>query len=157
MNIIPILISQYLASLKMLEQLIVACPEALWNDPADRNPTWHLAYHAIYFVEEYLADSYETFRPWAGHRRGYEEFPLPPDAKPYDKAAVLAYLAYAREHVQERLPVYNLGWGADAEYTGLELQIYNIRHLMQHTGELGERLGRAAGVELDWVGKGYET
>jgi hypothetical protein len=34
----------------------------------------------------------------------------------------------------------------------LELQIYNIRHLQQHTGELMERLGSRAGVEVDWVG-----
>ena len=34
----------------------------------------------------------------------------------------------------------------------LELQIYNIRHIQQHTGELYERLGTAGGVELGWVG-----
>lgn len=35
-----------------------------------------------------------------------------------------------------------------------ELQIYTIRHLQQHTGELAERLGTAAGLEIPWVGKG---
>jgi hypothetical protein len=36
--------------------------------------------------------------------------------------------------------------------TTLELQIYSIRHLMQHTGELMDRLGRRTGAEIDWVG-----
>lgn len=156
MDIVTILISQYLASLKMLEQAVTDCPESMWNDPADRNPFWHLAYHTLHFVEEYLADSYETFRPWSGYRAGYEEFPLPPDAEPYDKETVLAYLAHCREHVRERLPVYELGWGADDEYTGLELQIYNIRHIMQHVGELGERLGSRIGADLNWVGRARE-
>jgi hypothetical protein len=34
----------------------------------------------------------------------------------------------------------------------LELQFYTIRHLQQHTGELCERLGTEAGIEIGWVG-----
>ena len=45
-----------------------------------------------------------------------------------------------------------MGWGLDEEYTGFELQIYSIRHIMQHVGELAERLGTRTGVEIDWVG-----
>lgn len=153
MDIVEILISQYLASLKMLEQTVVECPPEMWNDPADTNRFWHLAYHALHFVEEYTAESYDTFVPWPEYRRGYEEFPLPPDAEPYDKETVLRYLAHCREHVRRRLPELNLGWGADEEYTGLELQIYNIRHIMQHVGEMGERLGARLGTEIHWVGK----
>jgi hypothetical protein len=35
--------------------------------------------------------------------------------------------------------------------TALELQLYNIRHLQLHTGELCERLG-TTGVDVEWVG-----
>ena len=38
----------------------------------------------------------------------------------------------------------------------LELQIYNLRHLQQHTGELMERLGSRAGIDVDWVGMKVE-
>ena len=152
MDIVQILISQYLASLEMLEQTITDCPPSMWDDPADTNRFWHVAYHALHFVEEYTAESCDTFRPWSGYRPGYEEFPLPPNAEPHTKETVLAYVAYCKNHIRERLPVYNLGWGADEKYTGLELQIYNIRHIMQHAGELGERLGARACVELEWVG-----
>jgi hypothetical protein len=34
----------------------------------------------------------------------------------------------------------------------LELQYYSIRHLQQHAGELMERLGSRAGVQIGWVG-----
>ena len=78
---------------------------------------------------------------------------LPPDAEPYDKQTILEYLEFCRRHVAERVPVVNLGWGADEEYTGLELQIYSIRHLMQHCGELMERLGSRTGAEIHWVGQ----
>ena len=153
MDIVAILISQYLASLKMLEQTILLCPDEGWDAPEDKNKFWHTAYHALHFVEEYLADSPRDFTPWAKYRAGYEEYPLPEDAPPYDKETILEYMAYCRRHLAERLPQYNLGWGADPEYTGLELQIYNIRHIMQHAGELMERLGARTGAEIDWVGK----
>ena len=39
--------------------------------------------------------------------------------------------------------------------TTLELQIYSIRHLMQHTGELMERLGTRTNAQIDWVGRQY--
>jgi len=57
--------------------------------------------------------------------------------------------------VRKRLPQTDL----EAEsgfywlpFNKLELQFYNIRHIQQHTGELYERLGTRANIELDWVG-----
>jgi hypothetical protein len=37
-----------------------------------------------------------------------------------------------------------------------ELQIYNIRHLQQDAGELMERLGSRAGLDVEWVGMKHE-
>ena len=36
----------------------------------------------------------------------------------------------------------------------LELQLYTLRHLAHHTGELYERLAGATEPELPWVGMG---
>jgi hypothetical protein len=72
MDIAAILISQYLASLEMLKQTIDLCPESIWNAPDDKNRFWQVAYHALYFIHEYLADSYEAFTPWAKHREVYD-------------------------------------------------------------------------------------
>lgn len=37
-------------------------------------------------------------------------------------------------------------------FNKLELQIYSIRHIQQHAGELMERLGTRADAEIAWVG-----
>jgi hypothetical protein len=67
----------------------------------------------------------------------------------------LEYLAYCQQQVAERVPQLRLeepeGHG-DRSLITSELQIYSIRHLMQHTGELMERLGTRTGAEIDWVG-----
>jgi predicted kinase len=37
-----------------LKQAIEKCPDALWNDPADKNRFWHVAYHALFYTHLYL-------------------------------------------------------------------------------------------------------
>lgn len=152
-----ILISQYEASLEMLRQTITECPESMWNAASDKNRFWQVAYHALYFTHEYLADSYETFSPWVKHREVYD-FDESQVFEPYDQDTILEYLTFCQQHVAERVPQLNLdepdGHG-DRSLNKLELQIYSIRHLMQHTGELMERLGSQTGAEIDWVGSGH--
>lgn len=154
MNLAAILVSQFLAGLEMLKQTITLCPEDLWNAPQDKNPFWQVAYHALYFVHEYLADSPETFVPWEKHREVYD-FDETQTFEPYDQATLLEYLAFLENHVRERLPQLRLdeveGHGSRSMLTA-ELQIYSLRHLMVHTGELMERLGARTGAQIDWVG-----
>jgi hypothetical protein len=151
-----ILISQYHASLEMLKQTITLCPPSLWNADNGRNKFWQIAYHALYFTHEYLADSYEAFTPWIKHREVYD-FDESQVFEPYDKETVLEYLAFCQQHVTERIPQLNLEGpeGHGRSMTTLELQIYSIRHIMQHTGELMERLGTRTGAQIDWVGRRY--
>lgn len=155
MDLAAILISQYLASLEMLKQTINQCPESIWNAAGDKNKFWQVAYHALYFVHEYLADSYETLIPWVKHREVYD-FDESQLFEPYNKESILEYLAFLQQHVAERVPQLNLeeleGHGSRTMLTA-ELQIYSIRHLMQHTGELMERLGTRTGAVIDWVGR----
>lgn len=155
MDLAAVLVSQFLASLEMLKQTIEHCPEHLWNAPADRNKFWQVAFHTLYFVHEYLADAGHAFRPWAKHRPGYEDFPRQDEERePYDKATILEYLAFCQQHVAERLPQLKLdameAYGDDM--LTMELQIYSIRHVMQHTGELMERLAAHTDAEIHWVG-----
>ena len=51
-----------------------------------------------------------------------------------------------------RLKLEELEGHGNRTLTTLELQIYSIRHIMQHVGELLEQLG-GRGVEIDWVGR----
>jgi hypothetical protein len=155
MDIAAILISQYQASLEMLKQTITLCPESIWNAASDKNRFWQVAYHALYFTHEYLADSYKSFTPWIKHREVYD-FDESQVFEPYDKESILEYLAFCQQQVNERVPRLNLeepdGHG-NRSLNKLELQIYSIRHLMQHTGELMERLGTRTGAEIAWVGR----
>ncbi len=157
MDIAPVLISQYLASLAMLEQAIAKCPQSLWDVPGERNPFWQVAYHALFFTHLYLGDSEESFVPWTQHREGHEDFGVPESPQSYDKGGVMAYLAFCRQYVAERVPQLKLEETANfhnRRRTVLELQIYSIRHVMQHTGELMQRLS-GLDEEIDWVGSVY--
>jgi hypothetical protein len=153
MDITAILISQYHASLEMLKQTIIQCPESIWNSANDKNKFWQAAYHALFFTHLYVEDSEETFTPWIKHRDGYEDFDVSEIAEPYDKDTILEYLAFCQRHVAERVPRLNLEESFEKRpYSKLELQIYSNRHIMQHTGELMERLGSRTEAQIDWVG-----
>ena len=163
MDISEILVSQYLASLEMLKQTIAKCPESIWNDPGDKTKFWHIAYHALFYTHLYLQDSEDAFIPWVKHRKEYQfigRLPWPPHARPqigepYDQDTVLEYLAFCQGQVAERVPQLDLEAPSGFDWLPfgkLELQLYTIRHIQQHTGELMERLGTRANMEIDWVG-----
>ena len=155
--------SQYLAALEMLRQSVVKCPETLWDSPDDKTTFWHIAYHALFYTHLYLQDSEQQFTPWAKHRQQYQfigQLPWPPHSppqigEPYDKETVLEYLAFCQRQVAESVPQLDLEAGSGfgwLPFGKFELQFYNIRHLQQHTGELMERLGTRANIEVNWVG-----
>ena len=161
MRVKRIIKSQYGASLEMLRQAIVQCPDALWNSPEDKNRFWHVAYHAVIYAHFYLHASEADFVPWEKHRDGTQSFEGPENGTegegPYSKEDILEYLALCLEQLDGLVDALDL----EAEsgfhwlpFDKLELQFYNIRHVMQHTGELCERLGARANVEVEWVGKG---
>ncbi len=163
MDIHTIIQSQYLASLEMLGAAIQKCPDSLWADPAPKNKFWHIAYHTIFYAHLYIQPGGEDFRPWSKHREEYNfmgAVPWPPHhspkiGEPYSKADVLEYLAFCQEQIRAILPT--LDFTAKSGFSWLpfgklELQIYSIRHIQQHTGELCERLGEQAKIDIDWVG-----
>ena len=163
MNLPWILISQYLASLEMLCQTITRCPESMWDAANDKTKLWHIAYHVLFFTHLYLQESDRTFRPWAKHRKEYQflaKILWPPYTLPrigesyYDREDVLEYLVFCEQQVAEQVPPMDLEAASGFDwlpFSKLELQIYSIRHLQQHTDELMERLGTRADVEVDWV------
>jgi hypothetical protein len=52
-------ISQYQATLGMLKQAIVKCPESMWDAPDPPNRFWQLAYHTLFYTHLYLQPSLE--------------------------------------------------------------------------------------------------
>ena len=164
MEIVPILQSQYLASLAMLEEVVKQCPPSLWDDPQDTNPFWRVAFHTLLYTHLYLQHTEEDFQPWRSHHRDTQFLSLvlpesiyePGQRAPFAPADILEYLELCREQVRQQLPTldYDGPSGFDwLPFGKLELQIYTIRHLHHHIGELSERLAARAKVnELDWIG-----
>ena len=156
--------SQYLASLAMLEQTIEGCPEPLWTADSRTNPFWQIAYHSLFFVHLYLQPTERDFVAWSKHRPDYQvmggKLPYPPFTpvtigEPYTRAEVLEYLEHCRAEVARLVPVLDLEASSGFPWLRLgklELQLYSIRHIQLHTGELAERLAVEAKVEVGWVG-----
>jgi hypothetical protein len=147
MDLHKVIQSQYLASLGMLKQVIVKCPEALWDAPGRQDKFWRKSYHALLYAHLYLQHAEKDFVPWEKHHD--------PDGEvPFTKEEVLAYVSFVEKQVADCIPATNF----DAEsgfhwlpFDKLELQLYNIRHIQQHTGELYERLDAHENIELGWI------
>jgi DinB family protein len=163
MDIKGVIQSQYLAALAMLREAVARCPDALWAAPAATNPFWHVAYHALFYVHLYLQPAEGDFAPWPKHRDEHQflgQLPWPPHrapaiGEPYRREEVLEYLEFCRDEVKTR--VAGLDMTAESGFAWLpfgklELQLYSIRHVQQHAGELAERLSAHAGIEVAWVG-----
>ena len=149
--------SQHHATLMMLRGAIEKCPNNLWVDSNYINPFWHIAYHVLFYTHFYLQPTQEDFIPWEKHRDDITSLePSVKELEPYSKEELLEYLNLCLAQVESQVNAMNL----EAEsgfywlpFNKLELQIYNIRHIQQHTGELCERLGAHGEIEVDWVGK----
>jgi hypothetical protein len=162
MDVKAVIASQYRASLEMLRRAVAECPEGAWEDPAHKNRFWHVAYHTLFYTHLYLQESEGAFVPWAKHRDESNflgPLPWPPhrDPKacaPYSPAEVLEYLALVDSEVGRRVAPMDLDAPSGFDWLPfgkLELQLYNIRHVQHHTGQLIDRL-RASGISIGWVG-----
>lgn len=158
--------SQYHAALDMLAAAVEACPEEAWDRPEDRNRSWRLAYHALFYTHLYLQAGEAHFVPLEGHQADLqvldERLPWPPHdlvqqpEAPLGKADLRAYLAFCRGQVDTLVPALDLAAASGfpwLPFDKLELQLYNLRHLMQHTGELYERVAKTSAAGLPWVGR----
>lgn len=159
--------SQYQAALEMLNQAITQCPDDLWADPKFKNQFWHIAYHALFYTHLYLQPSEDDFIPWERHKENYHSMgpqswsphAEPEIGEPFLKEEMLEYLEICRQEIDNQVAALNL----EAEsgfpwipFNKQELQFYNIRHLQQHTGELCERLGTHAQIDIGWVGQVHD-
>jgi|SRR5215470_680398 len=163
MHIAEPLMKQYRAPLEMLGQAIDLCPESLWYSAEYHNRFWHVAYHALFYTHLYLHPTEAELVPWPKCRPSYNflgALPFPPFEKPkietpYEKADLLEYLEICRKEVAARVPELDLEAPSGFDWiplNKLELQVYNIRHLQHHTGQLADRLRNVAGVGVPWVG-----
>jgi len=147
--------SQYHAGLSMLQQSIENCPESLWFDPTAKNKYWQVAFHVLFYTHLYLQPSESVFVRWPKHRGESQSLGKPESVEPYTQADMLEYMAFCGEQVDQQVEVLDLAGESGFSwlpFNKLEVQLYNIRHIMQHTGELSGRLFEQEGIEINWVG-----
>lgn len=162
-------LSQFKAALAMLDECLEKCPDDRW-DLAPPNavasyPCWQVAYHALCYVDCYLAPSNDAFADEIGSRVGgfhpagmaelREEFP----SRRFERDELRRYAGFCRERAARVLTSESgaalerpsgFGW---LPMSRAELHIYNLRHLQHHVGQLTAYL-RRAGVETRWVKAG---
>lgn len=157
---------QFGAAIDMLGNAVTACPDDLWEARLYDEPAlpaiaeyWYVAYHCLFWLDFYLAESAEAFAPPPPFT--LSEFDpngeLP--ERVYAKAELQAYLAYCREKCQARIE--NLQDPAAPqrcrpEWPDMsigELLLYNMRHVQEHAAQLSLFLGQRTGSAPGWVSK----
>ncbi len=155
---------QYGAAIDMLEDAMRLCPDHLWaavlwkdTDDARYGQFWFVAYHALFWSDLYLTGSSEGFAPPPPFIRGKL-----PD-QPYSKDQVLAYLGECRKKCQSTLEALTdekaqqrcvFEW---MEPSFLELQLYAMRHVQEHAGQLSLLLGQHDVTGFDWVASARDS
>jgi DinB family protein len=156
---------QFGAAIKTLESALRACPDELWRarlyEERQIQPEfaefWYIAYHCLFWLDFYLADSEEGFAPPAPFTLSeFDAAGLLPE-RAYSKEELLAYLEYGREKLRTKLsgPTDVLApqrcrreW---PEMTVAELMLYNMRHVQEHAAQLNLMLGQRTESAPGWV------
>ena len=162
---------QFGAAIDMLENALLACPDALWQgrlwgDPRDPSlppgfaSFWYVTSHTLFWLDLYLTGSPEGFAPPA---------PFNPDddlpERPYTREELHAYLLQLRQKCQtiitelsyeQAQQQVDLPWRRKPSY--FELLLYTLRHVQEHAAQLSLFLGQHGIPDeaLGWVGRAKE-
>ena len=147
---------QFGAAIDTLDDMIRACPDALWTErlwdhpsaPPELAQFWYRVYHALFWLDLYLTGAEEGFVPPAPFTliEQNEEGPIPD--RPYTKAELQDYFKDCRQRCQttiesmtdtEALRRCGFGWG---EVSFAELLLYNMRHVQEIAAQLSLFLGQ---------------
>jgi len=151
--------SQFGASIDMLENAIVACPDTLWGDRARRPEFWYTAFHALFYLDLYLSASDRGFTPPAPFTLDeMDERGLMPD-RVYTREELLAYLRHGRDKC--RAVIGGMTEERAAARSGFEwlpitvaqVLLYNMRHVQHHAAQLNTLLSQAGAAAPRWVRK----
>jgi hypothetical protein len=154
---------QFGAAIDMLENAILACPDALWDDRARRPEFWYLAYHTLFFLDYCLSESVETFVPPAPFTlEELDPAGVLPD-RPYTKAELQTYLHHGRQKCRRAIDTMTpekarerrrFSWG---EVSVVELLLYNMRHVQHHSAQLNLMLRQTIDAAPGWVARAKQS
>ncbi len=153
-------LSQFEASLSMLEECIRVCPAIKWKSRVGKYAFWHVAYHTLYCTDGYAARCADAFRPHPRFMPGgitdmTDEYP----SREMTRKELVAYTALVRRRVRQairRETTATLSGPAGfpwLAFTRAELHLYSMRHVQHHAGQLAALLRRAR-VATAWAREG---
>lgn len=148
---------QFGASIDMLENAVLACPEKLWGDRSQRPEFWYLVYHTLFFLDLYLSGSVEGFAPPAPFTLDeLDPAGLLPE-RVYTKDELQNYLTHGREKCRAVIEALTdekarerctFAWG---EVSFAELLLDNMRHVQHHAAQLNLILRQKTDSAPRWV------
>lgn len=170
------MIEAFDAAIADLERALQVCPEEAWEQsvwevkqtdpwvwpPLGVQPIpertlesiqrmshfWAVAYHCIWFLDQYTLPDFEMPTKFVDGRGGPEELPFPAadGAAPLPGPAMsrdvlLRFLAYGRDQLHARISAVDMGAAVSTHHphagkTLAELYEVNLDHLREHGGEL---------------------
>jgi hypothetical protein len=151
--------SQFGAAIDMLENAIVACPDALWGEHIQARDFWYVAYHALFWLDLYLFGAEEGFEPPAPFRLVEMDPPYELPDRVYTQAELQTYLQHCRAKCRTTIEALNdetawrlckFSWG---EVSFVELLLYSMRHVQEHASQLSVILGQHTAAAPGWVGR----
>ena len=159
------LVSQFEASLCMVNQCIAACQPEYWEGKIANDTFRQVAYHTLFFTDLYLSPAEDEFELRDLHSQGGDERgdAVSPGLS---REETLGYAAICRQKVTESVGAETgdslkgpsgFSW---RKISRLELHVYNIRHIQHHVGQLSAYLRRVDPnfkdpKALPWVGSGW--
>lgn len=148
------------ATIDMLENAIVACPEKLWSDSSQKGEYWYIAYHTLFFLDLYLTGTLEGFSPPAPFTLSeLDPAGIIPE-QPYTKEELQNYLNHNRRKCQVTIEALtderacekcSFEWLKDVNR--LDLIFTSIRHVQHHTAQLNLILRQQINSAPRWVFK----
>lgn len=150
---------QFGATIDMLENAVVACPDELWSDRTQRAEFWYLVYHTLFWLDFYLSDSTEGFAPPAPFNLDeMDPAGLLPE-RPYTKAELRPYLEHGRRKCRAAIEALTdekareVRRFGSAEGSFQELLLYNMRHVQHHAAQLNLILRQKVDSAPRWVAR----
>lgn len=152
-----IILSQFGASIEMMENAIKTCPENLWSDRTQKPEYWYLVYHTLFWLDFYLTENPDDYNP----PDQFTLTELDPDGilpdRVYTKDELLNYLKFCRSKCEKTITNLtvektnqNYKFGS-IEMSFGELLVYNLRHVQHGVGQLNLILRQKIDDSPKWV------
>lgn len=158
------LAQQFGATIDMLENAMLACPDPLWQVRLWEDPQlprasefWYIVYHTLFWLDLYLSGSSEGFLPPVPFTLDeLDPAGILPE-RPFEKEELRSYLEHTRRKCQATIEVLTdekarqlctFPWG---EVTFAALLLDNMRHVQEHVAQLNLILGQKVNWSPRWV------